>query len=346
MALSGSQIVSLVLAFFAVIRALFPEFGETHVALSGYGVATDLHVWTLFTAGFYESLALLIFVDIALTFAVGRYLEASSWSTGDLIRYVIQTNVLVMISTVFTSIAGYFVTRQESIFFGVVGGFSGVLGAYAVALWQKIGDSPLLPQISALGFLKYQHLPMISVISSIVLFLVDADPSRIMLTCYGILYSWIYLRFLRKNPELGGMLGDLREEFAFDAMFPTPVRPVVAVVSTIVLKIANGLGFLKREPLLPVSNTTQDDDDDFREYSTSTKLAEERRQLAIKAIDEKIAQIQNNMKKKPSNLQPNSKKTDASSLATRKSPQLAPLEKGDDDEKEPLVKKPRRDAQA
>lgn len=46
-------------------------------------------------------------------------------------------------------------------------------------------------------------------------------------------------------------------------------RPVVAVVSTIVLKIANGLGFLKREPLLPVSNTTQDDDDDFREYCAS-----------------------------------------------------------------------------
>ena len=40
------------------------------------------------------------------------------------------------------------------------------------------------------------------------------------LVLFGVLYSWLYLRFYFVDADTG-VVGDLREEFAFETLFPS-----------------------------------------------------------------------------------------------------------------------------
>ncbi|XP_010159565.1 PREDICTED: transmembrane protein 115, partial [Eurypyga helias] len=97
----------------------------------------------------------------------------------------------------------------------------GFLGGVLVALKQTMGDSTVLkvPQV------RMKAVPMLLLLLLALL--------RLPLASYGfgLLSSWIYLRFYQRHSR---GRGDMSDHFAFATFFPEILQPVVGLVANLV----------------------------------------------------------------------------------------------------------------
>eukprot|EP01102_Stenamoeba_stenopodia_P014466 TRINITY_DN4808_c0_g1_i2.p1 TRINITY_DN4808_c0_g1~~TRINITY_DN4808_c0_g1_i2.p1 ORF type:complete len:174 (+),score=30.07 TRINITY_DN4808_c0_g1_i2:567-1088(+) len=103
---------------------------------------------------------------------------------------------------------------------------------------------------------------------------------------FGLLYSWVYLRFFQVR---GSTKGDVSEGFAFATFFPEILQTPVSIVSNLIFNILRLCCPCFR------SSESQRQVHTFIDPSAASLAdpadAERRRQRALRALDSRIAQI-------------------------------------------------------
>jgi hypothetical protein len=231
-----------------------------------------------------------------------------TWGGFSFVKFVSITNVCINVSIFFNMIACYAATEYEPCLYRAVCGFSGINAAFAVALKQKFGERSCVPGVRGLDLIKFNHLPMVLGWVSLVLWLAGSlGGKEAPLIFFGTFYAWVYLRFFFTDASTG-VVGDLRPEFALATFFPdiAQIRPVVEFVGTVVFTTLRSMGLfaeaIRTNATLPTTNISAEGasllgadsnaslaSDPYRAAVDPT--AERRRMLAIRAIDEKLAEL-------------------------------------------------------
>jgi len=250
------------------------------------------YIWNIFTAGFFETSFFMGVVNILVVVVVCPLLE-HSWGFKTFLRFLVIVNLSVFVTLFAMVIVVFAATQDDHYLFRRVCGFSAINAAFAVALKQRYAETPVV-NVPGVNMLKFKHLPMFICFSAILLWWFGSIGGKeTPLVLFGTLYGWIYLRFYMVDLDTQ-VVGDLRDDFSFSSLFPDVphIRAVITVLSVICFRSLRGIGFfadaVKSQPVLPM---TTDEDAFFRSTGPIDPTAERRRALAIKAIDDKLAEL-------------------------------------------------------
>ncbi|XP_010184407.1 PREDICTED: transmembrane protein 115, partial [Mesitornis unicolor] len=104
---------------------------------------------------------------------------------------------------------------------------------------------------------------------------------------FGLLSSWVYLRFYQRHSR---GRGDMSDHFAFATFFPEILQPVVGLVANLVhsllVKVKVCRKTVKRYDVGAPSSIT------ISLPGTDPQDAERRRQLALKALNERLKRVE------------------------------------------------------
>lgn len=289
-----------------MLGVVAPEMGGDWFGLVPGRVLSNYRLWTFITAGPFETSLGMGAVNL-LAFVVAGPCMERLWGSRILAVFVLWMDVLVLVTAFALMIGVYAVSELEQFVFRPLCGFSGVNAALAVAMKQRMTEQPLLPipDVPILHRLQCQHLPALICTAAVLLWMTGwMNGKEVMLIWLGTLFSFLYLRFYFKDPDTGAV-GDMRHDFAFSTLFPDilGLRGVVNLVLTVPFHAAMRAGFfsdaLKSATGLPgVGSATSPSPSDASALLVGTAnlravdpQAERRRILAIKAIDEKLAEL-------------------------------------------------------
>jgi len=150
--------------------------------------------------------------DIAVVVLFGRYFEPL-WSSVEIVRFfVIVTTVPVVLSSA-TYLGWYLVLRDPDLLFeNYLHGFATFIAALTVALKQMEADAVLLT--SPFFKVRRRHVPLCLLVCTIFLRVLKVvDPPFPMLFFWGVIVSWVYLRYYQAHT--GNRRGDMVDSFSF-----------------------------------------------------------------------------------------------------------------------------------
>lgn len=261
--------------------------------------------WTVLTSIFVEENILNFFINTAAVYLSGRYLERA-WGSKDfaivaLIGAVIP-NLLVIPTYVLWGIITLDTTRADTPIAGAIT----LQAAFLVAFKQLVPEHTV-SLYKGLIKIRVKHFPAIFLLLNTFSGVVFGTDTALLLAWYGLVVTWIYLRFFKYQPELGTSTGGLRlkgdasETFAFATFFPNAVQPPIAAIcdqiyifccnvkilrpfSDEAVASSNEQAASRGEDALP---TVMSRDLGARPISKREE-AERRRALALKALDERL----------------------------------------------------------
>lgn len=252
--------------------------------LPGKFFPPNFWVWTCFTHVFIEVHFWMLLCDISVLVLHGKLLEPL-WGAFETLKFFTIVNIVIALLTALTYVIIYLPTRNPDYLFKQhIHGFAGFLAGFSVAVKQSMPDHILVN--SPFGKLRNKHVPLWVLLFSILVRVaggVDA-PFPIMFA-WGILVSWIYLRFYQNHGN--GNTGDMSDSFTFASFFPDTIQPIVAILSNTLHSILVRMHICKKPtrrfeisapPTIPISLPGTDSAD-----------AERRRQLALKALNERLS---------------------------------------------------------
>ena len=302
-----SRWTSAALLLFLLLGVAAPHSAGAVLGLVPGYTLSNYYLWTLLTAGLLHTDLLLGALNVAAFVSWSPCLERV-WGSRSWLLYLALVDVCIQVVVFALMVALYAVTESELFLFRAVCGFSGVNAAVAVALKQRWPDQPIvpLPSLPAAQSVRYEHMPFIVCSLSVaawVLGVLSVDAPLVVLL--GTATSFVYLRFYAVDPDTGEV-GDLRTEFSFAALFPDVlgVRGSVNLLAAVPFHLLMRTGLfesaLKSHAGRAAAASADSDpntaslllpplqSDAFR---TVDPQAERRRQLAIKAIDDKLRQL-------------------------------------------------------
>ncbi|XP_071488161.1 transmembrane protein 115-like [Diadema antillarum] len=246
----------------------------------------SFRVWTLITHPFVDLHLWNVLSDIALVLICGKLIEPL-WSALEMLIFFAVSTIGSAIITSFLYLFIYLSTVNttylfETHFFGL----AGYAGAVTIALKQTMGDTELPPKVARL---RVNHLPLVLLILSVLLRIIGlVPPTHPFTTVAGMLTGWVYLRFYQRQSD--GSRGDMAESFAFASFFPEVVRPFVAILANTVHSFLVKIKVCKKQ---------------VRKYDvgapspitislpgTDPADAERRRQIALKALNERLSKVE------------------------------------------------------
>ena len=214
-ALGNSSIVVktvALLVFFGYFLSFIPS-GTPYITVTpGYVLPPNFWVWTYLTHTFVEFHIWDVLADVIVVILCGKLLEPL-WGAMDMLIFFVVINLGVAIVTSFTYLVIYFATKNEDYLFETyIHGLAGYIAGFSVAVKQVMPDHVLVT--SPFGKLRNTHIPMLLVAVVITLRLLGAlDGPYPFMFIWGIVISWIYLRFYQKHSN--GNRGDMAENFSF-----------------------------------------------------------------------------------------------------------------------------------
>lgn len=201
-----------VLVCIGYLLAQIPGSLRHITVMPGFVLPPNFWVWTYFTHCFIEFHIWDVLADILVIILCGKLLEPL-WGAMDMLIFFVITNLSVAIATSITYIVIYLATKSEDYLFDThIHGLAGYIAGFSVAVKQVMPDHVLVT--SPFGKLRNTHIPLILVTFVITLRLFGAldGPYPLMFT-WGVVISWIYLRFYQKHTN--GNRGDMAENFSF-----------------------------------------------------------------------------------------------------------------------------------
>ncbi|KAL2299722.1 hypothetical protein Nmel_012567 [Mimus melanotis] len=230
-ALAGTSVVVKSLSA-AVVLLYLLSFGlDTTYGLGvtpGYLLPPNFWVWTLLTHGLVEERAWGLAASLATLGAAGRLLEPL-WGALELLVFFAVVNISVGLLGAFAYFLTYVASFHLGSLFAVrIHGGLGFLGGVLVALKQTMGDSTVLkvPQV------RMKAVPMLLLLVLALLRLAALVESNVLASYgFGLLSSWVYLRFYQRHSR---GRGDMSDHFAFATFFPEILQPVVGLVANVV----------------------------------------------------------------------------------------------------------------
>ncbi|XP_043823797.1 transmembrane protein 115 [Dromiciops gliroides] len=286
-ALASASVVVKALCASVLLLYLLSFALDTGVGLAvtpGYLFPPNFWVWTLATHGLVELHVWDVALSLATVVAAGQLLEPL-WGALELLVFFAVVNVSVGLLGAFAYLLTYMASFNLAYLFTVrIHGVLGFLGGVLVALKQTMGDSVVLkvPQV------RMRVVPMLLLISLALLRLTPlVESSALASYGFGVLSGWVYLRFYQRHSR---GRGDMSDHFAFATFFPEILQPVVALVANLVhsllVKVKVCRKTVKRYDVGAPSSIT------ISLPGTDPQDAERRRQLALKALNERLKRVE------------------------------------------------------
>ncbi|ESO91160.1 hypothetical protein LOTGIDRAFT_105656 [Lottia gigantea] len=249
----------------------------------GYVIPPNFRFYSLITYAFIEFHFWDVLIDIAVVVLCGKLLEPL-WGALDMLIFFSIVNVSVGLLTSFCYLFEYFITKNADYLFDThIYGLAGFIAAFSVAVKQVMPDHILFT--SPFGKLRNTHIPLLLLVTAVTLRLIGLlDSAYPYLFGWGIVVSWIYLRFYQKHSN--GNRGDMADNFSFGSFFPSQLQPIVGILAnTIFLGLVKLKICKKPQRRYDVSSPTTLT---ISLPGTDPQDAERRRQVALKALNERL----------------------------------------------------------
>uniref|UniRef100_U6CVT7 Transmembrane protein 115 n=1 Tax=Neovison vison TaxID=452646 RepID=U6CVT7_NEOVI len=250
----------------------------------GYLFPPNFWIWTLATHGLMEQHLWDVAISLATVVVAGRLLEPL-WGALELLIFFSVVNVSVGLLGAFAYLLTYMASFNLVYLFTIrIHGALGFLGGVLVALKQTMGDCVVLrvPQV------RVSVVPMLLLGLLLLLRLATLLQSPALASYgFGLLSSWVYLRFYQRHSR---GRGDMADHFAFATFFPEILQPVVGLLANLVhsllVKVKICQKTVKRYDVGAPSSIT------ISLPGTDPQDAERRRQLALKALNERLKRVE------------------------------------------------------
>ncbi|KIL71680.1 hypothetical protein M378DRAFT_65232 [Amanita muscaria Koide BX008] len=241
--------------------------------------------WTFVTAALIETSAIGFITTIIFVPASLKYLERL-WGSIELVKFVVVSVTISNIITFGVNWIEYFITSNADLFL-----YDKYHGQLALQIALLVAFTQLIPehQVQVMGVLKarVKTLPMAYLTISTVLCIFGFQCPWILIQ-FGWYVSWVYLRFYKKNPgeTLGGgdTYGDRSETFSLISWFPPFLRHPLTILGNTVYSVA------ARLRLIPISSSSDIESNGYNPVPVNSRAeAERRRAMALKALDQRLA---------------------------------------------------------
>jgi hypothetical protein len=134
---------------------------------------------------------------------------------------------------------------------------------------------------------RAKYTPLILIGIHVSLFILQIPATTITFVVSGWIWSWVYLRFFQKRE---GITGDPSDSFQFATFFPEAIQPVLVVIGNIVWNWCCCCA-RKRSSSSATSTTVPLDGAAFPSVLDAPQDAERRRQLGLRALDQRMAHL-------------------------------------------------------
>ncbi|KAF3776707.1 Rhomboid-like protein 19 [Nymphaea thermarum] len=221
--------------FIVFVVSLFFPWITRYVAL--VPARTIPFAWNVITAGYLEQSLFGLILSIYGLLVCGKLLEPI-WGSREFVKFVFFVNFFTLLGVYVTAVTCYYFTKREKFLYGSFSGFHGVLCGFLVGVKQVMPDQ----EITMLGKLHFraEWLPSFLVLATVFIsFFTIRVMSYLPFVLFGTYGSWLYLRYLQRNPETN-LIGDPDDEFAFPTFFPCFLRPVVEIFASFFHKLLCG----------------------------------------------------------------------------------------------------------
>jgi membrane associated rhomboid family serine protease len=290
--------------------------------------------WTLVTATFVEQNIFTVILNAATLFYGGKYLERA-WGSREFGKFILVVTLIaniIMIPTYLlwaavtgSDVRGYALwfspdddcttscampTDPVSTAFSLTQICGGVAlqGSFLVALKQLVPEHTVTI-MKGLIKMRVKHFPAIFLLLNTISGIALGTDTALLLAWLGLLTSWTYLRFSKRQPDLTGtstngmgIKGDASETFTFAGFFPDVIQTPIATVADqiyaflVALKVltpfsaeeiasSNEHSIARGQVGLP--NLLNSGRGGLRGMGKREE-AERRRQLALKALDQRL----------------------------------------------------------
>lgn len=290
--------------------------------------------WTLVTATFVEQNIFTVILNTATLFYGGKYLERA-WGSREFGKFILVVTLIPNIIMIPTYLLWAMVTgsdvRGYAFWFSpddcttscampadnvsaavrltqICGGVA-LQGSFLVAFKQLVPEHTVTI-LKGIIKMRVKHFPAIFLLLNTISGLVFGTDTALLLAWLGVLTSWTYLRFSKRQPDLTGtstndmgIKGDASETFTFASFFPDAMQPPIAFVADqiyaflIALKVltpfsaeeiasSNEHAIARGQAGLP--NLLNNGRGGGLRGMGKREEAERRRQLALKALDQRL----------------------------------------------------------
>ncbi|XP_030640880.1 transmembrane protein 115 [Chanos chanos] len=287
-ALASTSVVVKSICATVLVLYLLSWAVDTSYALGvtpGFLFPPNFWIWTLVTHSVVEQHVWGMAANIGTVMVAGRLLEPL-WGALELLIFFAVVNVAAGLLAGLSYLLTYAATFDLDYLFAVrIYGTPAFLGGVLVALKQTTGDTTVLrvPQV------RLKAAPALALLALAVLRLAGLLESTAPLAAcgYGALAGWVYLRFYQRHSR---GRGDMSDHFAFASFFPEALQPAVGfgagLIHSILVKMKVCRKMVKRYDVGAPSSIT------ISLPGTDPQDAERRRQLALKALNERLKRVE------------------------------------------------------
>ncbi|KKZ67131.1 hypothetical protein EMCG_07190 [[Emmonsia] crescens] len=192
--------------------------------------------WTLVTATFVEHNIFTVVITGATVFYGGKYLERA-WGSREFAKFILVVALVPNIVMVFLYILWSNIVSDSAIAFkGISGGIS-IQAAFLVAFKQLVPEHTVTI-LKGIVKMRVKHFPALFLLLNAIGGIILGTDVALNLSWLGLLSSWTYLRFYKRQPDLSGtstnglgIKGDASETFAFANFFPDAIQPPISFVT-------------------------------------------------------------------------------------------------------------------
>ncbi|PYH46845.1 rhomboid family protein [Aspergillus saccharolyticus JOP 1030-1] len=263
--------------------------------------------WTLVTATFVEQNIFTVLLNAATLFYGGKYLERA-WGSREFAKFILTIAVIPNVVTVPIYLLGTALSSSST-----GSGVTQICGGISIQASFLVAFKQLVPEHTVTIFkglvkMRVKHFPALFLLLNTISGLVVGTRVAALLSWLGLVTSWTYLRFCKRQPDLTGtstdglgIKGDASETFAFACLFPDLLQPPIAFISDqvyavmVALKICtpfseediasgNQQVLARGEAGLPSLLSNQRGG----RAMAKREEAERRRALALKALDQRL----------------------------------------------------------
>lgn len=190
----------------------------------------------------------------------------------------------------------YMCTQNTELLFQVhIHGLSGYLAGVSVAVKQIMPDHVLAR--TPLGKFTNRNIPLSVFSLTFIMWAIGmVEGSYCTMFGTGLVVSWIYLRFYQVHSN--GSKGDFADSFAFATLFPNVLQPPLSVLANTVFSILVRCKICKKpvrryDVGAPTGIT-------ISLPGAESQDAERRRQIALRALSERLSKAEQNQAQWPS----------------------------------------------
>ena len=191
--------------------------------------------WTFLSGTFVEQNILTVAINGVNIFFGGKYLERA-WGTQGFIYVILISSIIPNVLMVLTYIVWAALSKSPERALTSINGGVAIQAAFLVAFKQLVPEHTVSIYKGIIK-MRVKHFPAVFLALNTFSGLILGTDVALFLAWYGLITTWTYLRFYKRQPDISGtttdgrgLKGDASETFAFATFFPNVVQPPIAEV--------------------------------------------------------------------------------------------------------------------